>query len=51
MQRMEGRMEGGIQSAVWDHLLSLPVRFFRNYNSGDLVNRSLARYAASQRHF
>ncbi|NUQ29227.1 MAG: NHLP bacteriocin export ABC transporter permease/ATPase subunit [Acidobacteriaceae bacterium] len=42
MQRMEGRMEGGIQSAVWDRLLSLPVRFFRDYSSGDLVNRSLA---------
>jgi ATP-binding cassette subfamily C protein len=42
MQRMEGRMEAGIQSAVWDRLLSLPVRFFKQYSSGDLVTRSLA---------
>jgi NHLM bacteriocin system ABC transporter ATP-binding protein len=42
MQRMEGRMEAGIQSAVWDRLLSLPVSFFKNYSSGDLVGRSLA---------
>ena len=42
MQRMEGRMEAGVQSAVWDRLLSLPVHFFKDYNSGDLVSRSLA---------
>jgi NHLM bacteriocin system ABC transporter ATP-binding protein len=42
MMRMEGRMEAGVQSAVWDRLLSLPVRFFKQYNSGDLVGRSLA---------
>ena len=42
MQRMEGRMEAGIQSAVWDRLLSLPVTFFKDYSSGDLVGRSLA---------
>ncbi len=41
-QRMEGRMEAGIQSAVWDRLLSLPVSFFKDYSSGDLVGRSLA---------
>ena len=41
-QRMEGRMEAGIQSAVWDRLLSLPVGFFKDYSSGDLVGRSLA---------
>ncbi len=42
MQRMEGRMEAGIQSAVWDRLLSLPTSFFKDYSSGDLVGRSLA---------
>jgi len=42
MQRMEGRMEAGIQSAVWDRLLSLPARFFKEYSSGDLVTRSLS---------
>jgi NHLM bacteriocin system ABC transporter ATP-binding protein len=42
MQRTEGRMEAGIQSAVWDRLLSLPVGFFKEYSSGDLVGRSLA---------
>jgi NHLM bacteriocin system ABC transporter ATP-binding protein len=42
MRRMEGSMEAAIQSAVWDRLLGLPVRFFKQYSSGDLVSRSLA---------
>jgi ATP-binding cassette subfamily C protein len=41
MLRMEGRMETSVQSAVWDRLLSLPARFFKKFNSGDLVERSL----------
>jgi NHLM bacteriocin system ABC transporter ATP-binding protein len=39
--RLEGKMDVSIQAAVWDRLLSLPVRFFRDYASGDLADRSL----------
>jgi NHLM bacteriocin system ABC transporter ATP-binding protein len=37
--RVESKMDGAVQGAVWDRVLSLPVRFFRNYTSGDLANR------------
>ena len=39
--RLGGKMDGGVQAAVWDRLLSLPVSFFRRYTVGDLANRSL----------
>jgi NHLM bacteriocin system ABC transporter ATP-binding protein len=39
--RIEGRMDSSIQAAVWDRLLSLPVRFFRDYTSGDLSSRAM----------
>lgn len=39
--RLEGKMDASIQAAVWDRLLSLPVRFFRDYSSGDLATRGL----------
>ena len=39
--RMEGRMDGTIQAAVWDRLLSLPVPFFKQYSSGDLAMRAM----------
>ncbi|HWM90080.1 MAG TPA: NHLP bacteriocin export ABC transporter permease/ATPase subunit [Thermoanaerobaculia bacterium] len=39
--RLGGKMDGTVQAAVWDRLLSLPVSFFRRYTVGDLVNRSL----------
>lgn len=39
--RLEGKLDAGIQSALWDRLLSLPVSFFREYSSGDLAQRSL----------
>ncbi len=34
-------MDGSLQAAVWDRLLSLPVSFFRRFTVGDLANRSL----------
>jgi ATP-binding cassette subfamily C protein len=37
--RVQGKMEYGIQSALWDRLLNLPANFFRNYSSGDLADR------------
>lgn len=40
--RIGGKMDGSLQAAVWDRLMSLPVTFFRRYRVGDLANRSLA---------
>jgi len=39
--RLSGRMEGGLQAAVWDRLLALPVAFFRRFTVGDLTTRSM----------
>ncbi len=38
--RVQGKMEYGIQSALWDRLLKLPVGFFRKYSAGDLAERA-----------
>ena len=38
--RVQGRMDGVLQSAVWDRLLALPLSFFRRYNAGDLADRA-----------
>jgi ATP-binding cassette subfamily C protein len=38
--RLEGRADNGLEAAVWDRLLALPVEFFRNYAAGDLANRA-----------
>lgn len=40
MLRVEGRMDGAIQSAVWDRVINLPVPFFRKYSAGDLASRA-----------
>jgi NHLM bacteriocin system ABC transporter ATP-binding protein len=39
--RLGGRIDGGLQAAVWSRLLSLPVDFFRRFTVGDLAVRSL----------
>lgn len=39
--RLGGKMDGALQGAVWDRLLSLPVTFFKRYTVGDLTNRSM----------
>ncbi|MCC6318082.1 MAG: NHLP bacteriocin export ABC transporter permease/ATPase subunit [Gemmatimonadaceae bacterium] len=39
--RIEARMAGSVQSAVWDRLLSLPMPFFRSYTAGDLAVRAM----------
>lgn len=41
MLRLEGRMEGSIQAAVWDRLISLPAPFFKEYSSGELAMRAM----------
>jgi NHLM bacteriocin system ABC transporter ATP-binding protein len=38
--RAEGRASNALQAAIWDRLLDLPARFFRNYSSGDLAMRA-----------
>ncbi len=39
--RLGGKVDGTLQAAVWDRLLSLPARFFRNYTTGDLADRAM----------
>jgi NHLM bacteriocin system ABC transporter ATP-binding protein len=39
--RIEGRMEGSVQAAIWDRLLRLSPGFFRDYTTGDLADRVL----------
>jgi NHLM bacteriocin system ABC transporter ATP-binding protein len=39
--RLEGRVDAGLQAAIWDRLLNLPARFFRSYSSGDLATRAM----------
>jgi len=37
--RIESKMDGSVQAAVWDRVLKLPVTFFRKYSTGDLATR------------
>ena len=39
--RVEGKIEGSVQAAVWDRLLGLPVPFFKQYTSGELAMRAM----------
>jgi ATP-binding cassette subfamily C protein len=39
--RIQGRMDGVVQSAIWSRLLSLPAPFFRGYTAGDLADRAM----------
>lgn len=41
MLRIEGKMDGSIQAAVWDRLLSLPVPFYKQFSSGQLTMRAM----------
>jgi len=41
MLRIEGKIDGSVQSAVMDRLLSLPVSFFGQYSVGDLTSRTM----------
>jgi NHLM bacteriocin system ABC transporter ATP-binding protein len=40
--RIENAANGALQPAIWDRLLRLSPAFFRDYSSGDLVNRTLS---------
>lgn len=39
--RLSAKLDGALQSAIWDRLLTLPTGFFRSFSVGDLVNRSM----------
>ena len=39
--RLTGKIDGTLQTAIWDRLLSLPITFYRRYTVGDLAIRSL----------
>ncbi|KUO73813.1 MAG: bacteriocin ABC transporter ATP-binding protein [Clostridia bacterium BRH_c25] len=39
--RVEGKIEGSVQAAVWDRLIGLPVPFFKKYTSGELAMRAM----------
>jgi NHLM bacteriocin system ABC transporter ATP-binding protein len=39
--RIQGRMDGVIQAAIWGRLLALPAPFFRAYTAGDLADRAM----------
>ncbi|MGE3804428.1 MAG: NHLP bacteriocin export ABC transporter permease/ATPase subunit [Gemmataceae bacterium] len=39
--RIEGRLTGALQAAVWDRLLNLPASFFAGRSSGDLAMRAM----------
>jgi ATP-binding cassette subfamily C protein len=40
--RMSGLASNQIQSAIWDRLLKLPVSFFRQYTTGNLVSKVIS---------
>lgn len=40
--RVEGKVDYGLQAAIWDRLLSLPATFFRRYSAGDLGSRAMS---------
>ena len=40
--RVENSVDSSLQMAVWDKLLGLSPAFFREYASGDLLNRTLS---------
>ena len=40
--RVENAADSSLQPAIWDRLLRLSPAFFREYSSGDLLNRALS---------
>lgn len=39
--RVQTKMDSGLQAAIWDRLLNLPVSFFRDFSAGDLGSRAM----------
>ncbi|MEI8166972.1 MAG: NHLP bacteriocin export ABC transporter permease/ATPase subunit, partial [Chloroflexales bacterium] len=48
MLRLSSRANAGLQAAVWDRLISLPLAFTRAYNTGDLGDRAMSISAICQ---
>lgn len=46
--RIEGRLDAGVQAALFDRLLRLPATFFKHYTAGDLSDRVLGVQAIRQ---
>jgi NHLM bacteriocin system ABC transporter ATP-binding protein len=46
--RLEMKLAYAIQSALWDRLISLPARFFRDYPAGNLASRAMGFDAVRQ---
>ena len=42
VMRIEGRLAARATAALWDRLLRLPTRFYREYSSGEISMRALA---------
>lgn len=42
IHRISGAAERDLQPAVWDRMLSLPVKFFKNYSAGELAERAMS---------
>lgn len=39
--RVQSKMDGTVQAAIWDRLLNLPTPFFHGYSAGDLGTRAM----------
>lgn len=39
--RIEGKLDGTLQTAIWDRLLHLPLSFFKQFTSAELASRAL----------
>lgn len=39
--RVQGKVDGHLQSAIWDRLVNLPIPFYHRYTAGDLAKRGL----------
>jgi ATP-binding cassette subfamily C protein len=48
LQRLGGRAQRELEAAVWDRVLNLPSRFFRDYPAGDLAVRAMGVSAIRQ---
>jgi NHLM bacteriocin system ABC transporter ATP-binding protein len=46
--RLQTKLDGALQAAVWDRLLGLPAQFFRRFTAGDLAQRSMGINAIRQ---
>jgi len=46
--RLEMKLGYAVQAAVWDRLISLPARFFREYSAGNLATRAMGIDAVRQ---